>query len=159
MNAPEKIPQPNNEDSSSAATMSPEVAKYYKNLPQPPIFKTHAEERLHRKQRLAAAFRIFAQWGLGEGAAGHITARDPQFPDTFWVNPFGVHFSRIKVSNLIRVDHLGEVIEGDYPVNRAAFAIHSRVHEARPDAANDDNDDDSLEENALFDPAFFEDDD
>ena len=136
MNAPDKI-SPSAAaaiDSSSAASMSAEVAKYYKNLPQPPIFKSHAEERLHRKQRLAAAFRIFAQWGLGEGAAGHITARDPEFPDTFWVNPFGVHFSRIKVSNLIRVDHLGEVIEGDHPVNRAAFAIHSRVHEARPDA-------------------------
>ena len=139
MNAPEKLPPVNSwsgagADSSSAATMSPEIARYYTNLPQPPKFNSHAEERLHRKQRLAAAFRIFAQWGLGEGAAGHITARDPEFPDTFWVNPFGVHFSRVKVSNLIRVDHNGEVIEGDYPVNRAAFAIHSRVHEARPDA-------------------------
>ena len=134
MNAPEKIPQASNADSSSAATMSPEIAKYYKNLPQPPQFTSFAEERLHRKQRLAAAFRIFAQWGLGEGAAGHITVRDPEFPDTFWVNPFGVHFSRVKVSNLIRVDHAGEVVEGGYPLNRAAFAIHSRVHEARPDA-------------------------
>ena len=134
MNAPEKIPQASNADSSSAATMSPEIAKYYKNLPQPPQFTSFAEERLHRKQRLAAAFRIFAQWGLGEGAAGHITVRDPEFPDTFWVNPFGVHFSRVKVSNLIRVDHAGEVVEGGYSLNRAAFAIHSRVHEARPDA-------------------------
>ncbi len=132
MNAPEKIsPQ---SDSSSAATMPPEVAKYYKNLPQPPQFDNVADERLHRKQRLAAAFRIFAQWGLGEGAAGHITVRDPEFPDTFWLNPFGIHFSQVKVSNLIRVDHHGEVVEGDYQVNRAAFAIHSRVHEARPDA-------------------------
>ena len=66
MNAPEKLP-PATADSSSAATMPPEVAQYYSRLPQPPKFNTHAEERLHRKQRLAAAFRIFAQWGLGEG--------------------------------------------------------------------------------------------
>jgi ribulose-5-phosphate 4-epimerase/fuculose-1-phosphate aldolase len=132
MNAPEKISPTS--DSSSAATMPPEVAKYYKNLPQPPQFDNVADERLHRKQRLAAAFRIFAQWGLGEGAAGHITVRDPEFPNTFWLNPFGIHFSQVKVSNLIRVDHHGEVVEGDYQVNRAAFAIHSRVHEARPDA-------------------------
>ena len=92
-----------------------------------------ADERLHRKQRLAAAFRIFGQWGLGEGAAGHITVRDPEHPDTFWLNPFGVHFSRVKVSNLIRVDHDGKVVEGNHPVNRAAFAIHSQVHQARPD--------------------------
>lgn len=103
-------------------------------LPQPPTFATVAEERLHRKQRLAAAFRLFSKFGFDEGVAGHITARDPEFPDTFWVNPFGVHFSQIKVSNLIRCDHHGEVVEGSHPVNRAAFAIHSNVHKARPDS-------------------------
>ena len=144
MNAPERLPASAHTsagtaahaqfDSSAVATMPPDIAQYYSKLPQPPVFKTHAETRLHRKQRLAAAFRIFAQWGLGEGAAGHITVRDPEFPDTFWLNPFGIHFSQIKVSNLIRCDHEGRVVEGDYEVNRAAFAIHSRVHEARPDA-------------------------
>jgi ribulose-5-phosphate 4-epimerase/fuculose-1-phosphate aldolase len=102
-------------------------------MPMPPTFSSVAEERLHRKQHLAGAFRIFSQFGLGEGAAGHITVRDPEFPNTFWVNPFGVHFSQIKVSNLIRVNHHGEVVEGTHPLNRAAFAIHSRIHEARPD--------------------------
>ena len=103
-------------------------------MPMPPKFATVAEERLHRKQRLAAGFRLFSKFGFDEGVAGHITARDPEFPDTFWVNPFGVHFSQIKVSNLIRCDHVGKVVEGDYPVNTAAFVIHSRVHAARPDA-------------------------
>lgn len=101
---------------------------------QPPVFATPAEERLHRKQRLAATFRLFSKFGFDEGVAGHVTARDPEFTDTFWVNPFGVHFSQISVSNLIRVDHTGEVVEGRHPVNRAAFAIHSNVHRARPDA-------------------------
>jgi ribulose-5-phosphate 4-epimerase/fuculose-1-phosphate aldolase len=103
-------------------------------LPMPPKFASHADERLHRKQRLAAGFRLFSRFGFDEGVAGHITARDPEFPDTFWVNPFGVHFSQIKVSNLIRCDHSGKVVEGEYPVNTAAFVIHSRVHAARPDA-------------------------
>jgi ribulose-5-phosphate 4-epimerase/fuculose-1-phosphate aldolase len=65
--------------------------------------------------------------------AGHITARDPEHDDRFWVNGFGVHFRQVSVSNLICVDHSGEVVEGDHPVNRAAFAIHSQVHQARPD--------------------------
>ena len=102
-------------------------------LPTIPSFATVEEERLHRKQRLAGAFRLFSRFGFDEGVAGHITARDPEFTDTFWVNPFGVHFSQIKVSNLIRVDHHGSVVEGDYPVNCAAFAIHSAVHTMRPD--------------------------
>jgi ribulose-5-phosphate 4-epimerase/fuculose-1-phosphate aldolase len=102
-------------------------------LPEMPSFTNVADERLHRKQRLAAGFRLFSKMGFDEGIAGHITARDPEFTDTFWVNPFGVHFSHIKVSNLIRVDHHGNVVEGDYPVNQAAFTIHSKIHEARPD--------------------------
>ncbi|MBP5975057.1 class II aldolase/adducin family protein [Brasilonema sp. CT11] len=103
------------------------------NRPQPPIFERVEDERLYRKQRLAAAFRLFATFGFSEGTAGHITARDPEFTDHFWVNPFGLYFGHIRVSDLILVDREGEVVKGNAPVNRAAFAIHSQVHEARPD--------------------------
>ena len=102
-------------------------------LPQQPAFANAEEERRHRKQRLAAAFRLFAAYGFDEGVAGHITARDPERPDHFWVNPFGVHFGQIRASDLILVNDRGEVVEGKYPVNGAAFAIHSQVHAARPD--------------------------
>ena len=99
----------------------------------PKSFPTPAAERLHLKQRLAAAFRLFAKFGYDEGVAGHITVRDPEHRDTFWVNPFTKDFSQITVSNLVRIDHQGVVVEGDWPVNQAAFAIHSRLHAARPD--------------------------
>ena len=98
-----------------------------------PVFATVAEERLHRQQELAAAFRLFGRFGFSEGVAGHITARDPEFPDRFWVNPLGMSFNQIKVSDLLLVDHHGDVVEGGRPVNRAAFCIHSEVHKARPD--------------------------
>jgi ribulose-5-phosphate 4-epimerase/fuculose-1-phosphate aldolase len=94
---------------------------------------TVEQERLHRKQELAAAFRIFGRFGFSEGVAGHITARDPEHLDHFWVNPFGMNFSQIKVSDLILVDQDGNVVQGNQPVNRAAFCIHSQVHQARPD--------------------------
>jgi ribulose-5-phosphate 4-epimerase/fuculose-1-phosphate aldolase len=102
-------------------------------LPKPPVFATVEEERLHRKQQLAGAFRVFGRLGFGEGVAGHITARDPEHPDMFWVNPFGMSFRHIRVSDLLLVDHTGRVVEGNRPVNRAGFVIHSAVHEARPD--------------------------
>lgn len=102
-------------------------------LPAPPTFDSVEDERLHRKQRLAAAFRLFSKFGFEEGVAGHITARDPEFPDRFWVNPFVVPFAHIVVSDLICVAATGEVVEGTRPVNTAAFAIHSQVHAARPD--------------------------
>jgi len=101
--------------------------------PQPPTFDEVTAERLHRKQRLAAAFRLFAKFGFSEGIAGHITARDPEFTDHFWVNPIGTHFGHICVSNLLLVNAVGEVVKGSRPVNQAAFAIHSQIHEARPE--------------------------
>jgi ribulose-5-phosphate 4-epimerase/fuculose-1-phosphate aldolase len=111
-----------------------EVPGRARNVPSPPTFATVAEERRHRQERLAGAFRLFARFGFDEGVAGHITARDPGNPEWFWVNPFGVHFGQIRVSDLILVNDKGEVVQGNYPVNTAAFAIHSRVHAARPDA-------------------------
>ncbi|ATL85184.1 class II aldolase/adducin family protein [Streptomyces malaysiensis subsp. malaysiensis] len=103
-------------------------------LPLPPVNLTVEEEREHRKRELAAAFRVFGRLGFSEGVAGHITARDPEYADTFWVNPFGMSFNQIKVSDLIHVDHVGNLLHGKRPVNRAAFCIHSEVHKARPDA-------------------------
>ncbi len=62
---------------------------------------------------------------LAAGVAGHITARDPELTDHFWVNPFGTSFKQITVSDLILVDPHGVVVEGRRPVNAAAFAIHA----------------------------------
>jgi ribulose-5-phosphate 4-epimerase/fuculose-1-phosphate aldolase len=98
-----------------------------------PTFASHDEHRTHIKQRMAAAFRLFDRFGFNEGVAGHLTARDPEHPELFWVNPFGMSFGLIKASDLILCDHEGKVVEGTWPVNRAAFAIHSAVHQARPD--------------------------
>jgi len=105
-------------------------------MPKPPKFATDEEERRHRKERLAGAFRLFSSMGFDEGVTGHITARDPEHPDHFWVNPFGVHYSQIRVSNLLLVNHKGEVMEGRYPLNGAAFAIHSQIHRARPEVVS-----------------------
>src|SRR6202043_2658529 len=103
------------------------------NILRPPVFATAAEERLNRKQMLAAAFRLFSRFGFDEGVAGPITAGDAGQDVHFWVTRFGMHFSQIRASDLILVNHRGEVVEGKYPVNGAAFAIHSQVHAARPD--------------------------
>ncbi|MGO4649932.1 class II aldolase/adducin family protein [Nocardia sp. 2YAB30] len=104
------------------------------NFPSPPENPTLVEERLLRKQELAAAFRLFGRFGFSEGLAGHITARDPESPDHFWINPLGMSFNLIKTSDLLPVDHTGEVVEGDGAVNFAWFYIHSELHAARPDA-------------------------
>ena len=53
------------------------------------VERSPMDEQLFRKQRLAAALRIFGRFGFDEGVAGHITVRDPLDPETFWVNPHG----------------------------------------------------------------------
>jgi len=121
------MPQP------SPSAASPANSAFIDRVPRPPVFATPAEERRHRKERLAAAFRLFSRFGFDEGVAGHITARDPERLDHFWVNPFGMHFGQIRASDLILVNHAGTVVEGRAEVNLAAFAIHSRIHAARPD--------------------------
>ena len=100
---------------------------------QPPIFASHDEERLHRKQRLAATCRIFGQMGFAEGLLGHITVRDPENPDYFWANPLAVSFNRMRVSDLVLVDHAGSLIEGEQPVNPVGVMLHSAIHRAHAD--------------------------
>jgi ribulose-5-phosphate 4-epimerase/fuculose-1-phosphate aldolase len=102
-------------------------------FPEEKTFQTVEEERQHRKERLVAACRAFAVHGLDYGFAGHLTIRDPERPELYWTNPMAVHFSQVRLSNLILVDHDGQVIEGDYAVNRAGFVLHAAVHEAQPD--------------------------
>lgn len=101
--------------------------------PEPLTFRTFEEERSYRKSHLAAAFRIWGRLGYDEGPAGHITVRDPERRDCFWVNPLGLHFRLVRASDLILVNHDGEVVEGAAQVNRAAFCIHAAIHRARPD--------------------------
>lgn len=101
-----------------------------------PKFDNVEDERRHRKQRLAAAFRLFGAFGFDEGVAGHITARDPEQHDHFWVNPLAMNFKQIRVKDLILVNNRGEVVDGNWPVNTAAFVIHSAIHAARPDVVS-----------------------
>ena len=102
-------------------------------FPEIPTFASVVEERLHRKKRLVAAVRAFAQQGFDYGFAGHLTVRDPEYPQLYWTNPMAVHFSQVKLSNLILADHEGIVREGTYALNRAGFVLHAAVHEAHPE--------------------------
>jgi ribulose-5-phosphate 4-epimerase/fuculose-1-phosphate aldolase len=116
-------------DNSDTDTVSPiKLSDQY-----PPKYSSVEEERIDRKNRLTATFRLFGKFGFDEGVAGHVTVRDPELSDHFWVNPFGVSFKQMKVSDLILVNHNGDIVEGKHTLlNQAAFAIHSRIHKNLP---------------------------
>ena len=52
-------------------------------FPQRPVFSDLAGERQYRKEHLVAACRAFAQHHLDYGFAGHLTVRDPEFPELY----------------------------------------------------------------------------
>jgi ribulose-5-phosphate 4-epimerase/fuculose-1-phosphate aldolase len=101
-----------------------------------PTFASLQDEREHRKQRLAATFRVFASFGLDDGTNGHISARDPEHPDRFWTNPPGWHFARLRVSDLLLVDGDGTTLQGPVNVDRVQRNIHAAVLAARPDVVS-----------------------
>ncbi len=98
----------------------------------PPVFESIEAERADMKRKLVSAYRLFGKFGFDEGVAGHITVRDPEHTDHFWVNPMGVSFKQIKLSELMLVNHAGDVVEGDGLLNGAAFTIHSQIHQHHP---------------------------
>lgn len=78
-----------------------------------PEFDTFAAKRRWTLEHLAGAFRVFGREGYAEGIAGHISVRDPEFTDRFWINPLAVHFSMMRVSDLICLDMKGNVVDGN----------------------------------------------
>ena len=106
-----------------------------KNLifPQVKKYENIQELRDSLKKKLVLACRAFSYFKFDYGFAGHLTIRDPEHKNLYWTNPMAIHFSHVKLSNLILVDHEGNVVEGDYAVNQAGFVLHAAVHQKHPD--------------------------
>src|SRR5215208_5699083 len=85
---------------------------------------------------LAAAYRLFARFGMDDLIFTHLSVRLPGKDHRFLLNPFGYLFDEITASSLIAVDPEGHAIEPleDAKINNAGFTIHSAVHMARDDA-------------------------
>ena len=81
------------------------------------------------RQDLAGCYRIFAMLGWTELIYNHITVRVPGPHRHFLINPFGLHYSEVTASNLVKIDLQGQVVgESDWPVNPAGFTIHGAIH-------------------------------
>jgi len=86
------------------------------------------------RQQLAACYRIFDYLGWGELIYNHITVKIPGTDDQFLINPFGLLYSEIKATNLIKVDFEGNILQDTpHKVNLAGILIHSAIHAARVD--------------------------
>ena len=106
--------------------------------PGPSGLLVSSAERAARLQ-LAACYRIFAMLGWVEMIYNHITVRLPDSvtggEKQFLINPFGLHYSEVTASNLVKVDLQGRVLDGStFPVNPAGFTVHAAIHDGLPGA-------------------------
>ncbi len=92
-----------------------------------------AEIRERRKQAVALGYRILAAQRWGDLGDGHISARDPERTDCFWMLRFGVSYHEARVADLVLVGPRGELVEGEGVINMAGYYIHHPILEARPD--------------------------
>jgi len=88
---------------------------------------------------LAACYRVFAMLGWTEMIYNHITVRLPGSVTgdhkQFLINPFGLHYSEVTASNLVKIDLQGKVLDGStHRVNPAGFTVHAAIHDGLPDA-------------------------
>ncbi len=97
-----------------------------------------SEAEWEARINLAACYRLVDHYGMSDMAANHISYRVPGEEGAFLINPYGLLYSQITASSLLKIDTDGNVLYNpwkDYSVNRAGFVIHSALHTARPDAA------------------------
>ncbi|MGD9942587.1 MAG: class II aldolase/adducin family protein [Burkholderiaceae bacterium] len=100
----------------------------------PPGSSIGADEWALRVE-LAACYRIFAMLGWTELIYNHITVRIPGPERHFLINPFGLHYSEVTASRLLRIDLDGRPVgAADWPVNPAGFTVHAALHEGIADA-------------------------
>lgn len=90
-------------------------------------------ERTRRKRELALGYRIFAALRWGDLGDGHITARDPERTDCFWLLRHRFSFDRATIDDLVLIGPDGEVVDGHGQINHTAYLIHQPIHEARPE--------------------------
>ena len=94
-----------------------------------------SEAEWEARQQLAACYRVFHMLGWSEMIYNHITLKIPGEEGAFLINPFGLHFSEVTASSLVKIDIDGNKLDDSpYPVNRAGFVQHALFHRHLPDA-------------------------
>ncbi|CAN5426889.1 class II aldolase/adducin family protein [soil metagenome] len=94
-----------------------------------------SEAEWETRQQLASCYRVFDMLGWSEMIYNHITLKVPGEEGAFLINPFGLHFSEVTASNLVKIDIDGNKLDDSpHPVNRAGFVQHALFHRHLPDA-------------------------
>jgi len=104
-----------------------------------PFLEDPVAERQRRREQLAECYRLFGALHYGDMGDGHISFRDPERIDHFWMLRYGVSFHAATVDDTVLVSPSGTTVDDETigarsaPINITGYHIHHPVHEARPD--------------------------
>jgi ribulose-5-phosphate 4-epimerase/fuculose-1-phosphate aldolase len=121
---------PGDEEHAMTVTASPQLLRLK------PLRSRVSEAEWQARVDLAACYRLCDAYGMSDLIYTHISARLPDAPDQFLLNPHGLLFDEVTASALLKVDLDGKVLyqpEGEYGLHQAGFVIHSALYRARPD--------------------------
>ncbi|KAF2362529.1 Class II aldolase/adducin N-terminal [Trinorchestia longiramus] len=97
---------------------------------------TYAKGEKLLRCKLAALYRLIDMYGWSQNIYNHISVRVSQDQEHFLLNPFGLLYSEVTASTLVKVDMQGQVVDPgstNFGVNVAGFTLHSALHASRPD--------------------------
>ncbi|XP_043826331.1 alpha-adducin isoform X3 [Dromiciops gliroides] len=86
--------------------------------------------------KLAALYRLADLFGWSQLIYNHITARVNSEQEHFLIVPFGLLYSEVTASSLVKINLQGDVVDRgstNLGVNQAGFILHSAIYAARPD--------------------------
>lgn len=89
----------------------------------------------HARCQLAALYRLIAYYRMTDLIDTHISLRLEDEAEHFLINQYGVTFDKMTASDLVKIDHEGNIVsddDRDKAVNVAGFVIHSALHAASP---------------------------
>lgn len=94
------------------------------------------EVRASRMRQVALGYRLLAAQRWGDLGDGHISARDPEHTNAFWMLRLGVSYHQATIDDLVLVDAQGEIIDGKGDINMAGYFIHQPILLARPEVVS-----------------------
>ncbi|XP_023816714.1 alpha-adducin isoform X12 [Oryzias latipes] len=86
--------------------------------------------------KLAAFYRLADLFGWSELIYNHLTVRVNSDQERFLIAPFGLLYSEVTASSLVKINLQGEIVDRgstNLGVNQAGFTLHSAIYAARPD--------------------------
>ncbi|XP_050949941.1 alpha-adducin isoform X14 [Labeo rohita] len=86
--------------------------------------------------KLAAFYRLADLFGWSQLIYNHLTVRLNSEQERFLIVPFGLLYSEVTASSLVKINLQGEIVDRgstNLGVNQAGFTLHSAIYAARPD--------------------------